>query len=427
MKASVSPLRSMHVARPRSGSAAAWAVALLLLLSACSSASSGGASTNSAATTSTATTSTATTSATGATASAGATPSAGTSSSAGATAKAALAEQGKPLTTVADAGKAFNAKALAGKTVYYIPLVLKADYFQTINTLLKSIFAKTGVNLQSCDANANPSGIASCLDQAVAAHAGAILTDYIPYELAPTSFSTVQKAGIPVYIGGESAPAGVTATPTLRFATPDAYQFATMRGIMNAAIADSNGKGHILFLSTHDDPAVKRAGEYAQTYVATACPQCTLTTKVVTISQIQTLPSLVSSELIKDPSITYVIPQYDSYLAPAITGIQSAGKTSTIKLASANSSLANLPAVKTNPQVMAAVGHDTAYSAWSMADAALRLLAGQIPPDSYPVPVRAFTKDNVSNLDLTTAGEASGKWFGDAAAYQASFTKLWGL
>ncbi|MTD55629.1 sugar ABC transporter substrate-binding protein [Amycolatopsis pithecellobii] len=404
MKASISPPRSTRLARSRAGSAAALAVASLLLLPACAS-SSGGAGSDSAA-------------------SAGGTAS---TTSAGTTAKAALAEQAKPLTTVADAGKAFDTKALAGKTVYYVPLVLKADYFQTVNTLLQSIFASVGVHLQSCDANANPSGIASCLDQAVAGHAGAILTDYIPYELAPTSFSAVQKAGIPVYIGGESAPADVTATPTLRFDNPDTYQFATMRGIMNTAIADSNGKGHILFLSTHDDPAVTRAGEYAQTYVATACPDCVLTTKLVSISQIRTLPSLVSSELVKDPSITYVIPQYDSYLAPAISGIQSAGKTGTIKLASANASLANLPAVKTNPQVMAAVGHDTAYSAWSMADAALRLLAGQTPPDSYPVPVRAFAKDNVTGLDLTTAGEASGKWFGDAAAYQASFKKLWGL
>ncbi len=407
MKSSVSPARSVHLARLRSGSAAAVAVASLVLLSACSSSSS---STSKSSTASTGTT----------------VSTAGTASP-GATAKAALAEQAKPLTSIADAGKSFDAKALKGKTVYYVPLVLKADYFQTVNTLLKSILAPIGVNLQSCDANANPSGIASCLDQAVAGHAGAILTDYIPYELAPTSFSTVQKAGIPVYIGGESAPAGVTATPTLRFASPDDYQFATMRGIMNAAIADSNGKGHILFLSTHDDPAVKRAGEYAETYVGKACPDCKLITKVVTISQIQTLPSLVSSEVIKDPSITYVIPQYDSYLAPAISGIQSAGKTNSIKLASANASLANLPAVKTNPQVMVAVGHDTAYSAWSMADAALRLLAGQQPPDSYPVPVRAFTKGNVTGLDLTTAGEASGKWFGDAAAYQASFSKLWGV
>jgi ribose transport system substrate-binding protein len=353
-------------------------------------------------------------------------PQSGPASPAGRSAQDALSEQERPLTTIADAGPAFDATVLSGKTVYYVPLALKADYFQLVNKILVSTLAEVGVTVQACDGQANPSGISSCLDQAVTRKADAIITDYIPYQLAPTSFAAVQAAGIPVYISGESAPEGVASTPTLRFDNPDSYQFATMEGIMNAVIADSDGRGNVLFLTTEDDPAVARAGKHAQEYVATACPDCVLTTKRVSIATIQNVPSLVSSTLVQNPAITYVVPQYDSYLPPAISGIQSAGKTRDVKLASANASLANLPPVKANPQVMAAVGHDTAYSAWSMADAALRMMAGQAPPDTYPVPVRAFTKSNVGDLDLTPDGEASGGWHGDARSYQDSFRRLWG-
>lgn len=353
--------------------------------------------------------------------------SSGASSEAGTTAKTALAQQSQPIESVTNPGGPIDAKDLAGKTVFYIPLVGKAEYFQLVDQILKSTFTEVGVKLQTCDGQANPSGIGACLDQAVNSKADAVITDYIPYELAPTSFDKLVTAGIPVYVAGESAPDGVKQTDTLRFDNPDVYQQAEMEGIMNAAIADSDGKGHILFLNTEDDPAVKRAGQYAQEYVKKACPDCVLTTKRVTISQIQNVPSLVSSTLVSDPSIKYVIPQYDSYLPPAITGVQSSGKAEDVKLSSANASLANLPPVKTNPQVIAAVGFDTAYSAWRMVDASLRLMAGEVPPETYPISVRAFNKDNVGDLTLTPEAQSTGEWFGDNQAWQNEFRKTWGI
>ncbi len=342
-------------------------------------------------------------------------------------AKAALDKQSAPIVVPADPGPAINTKALVGKTIFYVPLVLKADYFQLIEKTLREGLSKANVKMQACDGQANPSGIKSCLDQAITANAAAVVTDYIPYELAPTAFDKVRSAGIPVYVGDEIAPAGISATPKFAFNDPDQYQNATMDGIMNAVIADSNGKAHLLFVTTQDDAAVARAQAHAIAYVKQACPDCVLTVKRASIATIQNVPSLVSSALLGDPSIKYVVPQYDSYLAPAIAGVQSAGRVRDIKLASANASLANLPAVKTNPQVLAAVGHDATYSGWALADAALRLMTGQQPPAKYPVPVRAFTKANIGDLQLTPEQEASGGWYGDAASYQKAFKKLWGV
>lgn len=45
----------------------------------------------------------------------------------GQTAKAPPDKQAQPLSTVASPGPAIDTKALAGKTVYYVPLVLKAS------------------------------------------------------------------------------------------------------------------------------------------------------------------------------------------------------------------------------------------------------------------------------------------------------------
>ncbi len=344
-----------------------------------------------------------------------------------ATARAALEKQSQPVRSVPAPGPALDASSLRGKTVYYVPLVLKASYFQIVNKVATDALRRAGVTVRACDGHANPSGVGACLDQAVTRRADAVITDYIPYEMAPTAFDRVRRAGVPMYVGAQRAPDGLKASSTLRFENPDAYQSASMEGIVNAVIADSDAKARILLVRSEDDPAVARAGDHLIEYAERTCPDCELTVVRGSLAAMDKLPSLVSSSLVKDPSITYVLPQYDVFLGPAIAGVQSAGKVRDVELATANATMASLPQVKSNEQVIAAVGLDPVYSGWKMGDAALRLLAGEDPPQTYPVPVRAFTKENVDDLALTSEAEASGEWFGDAVSYQSGFEKLWGL
>ena len=41
-------------------------------------------------------------------------------------------------------------------------------------------------------------------------------------------------------------------------------------------------------------------------------------------------------------------------------------------------------------------------------------------------PSRLFTAQNIGSIQVTTAAQASGAWFGDTS-YQSAFEKLWGV
>lgn len=319
-----------------------------------------------------------------------------------------------------------DTSGLAGKTVFYIPISLKAGHFPLVETNLQQALDTVGVKLHACDGQANPSGISSCLDQAVTTKAAAVITDYVPYELAATGISRVVDAGIPVYVAGATGPDGQKSTPKLAFDTPSTQGNVLMEGMVDATIADSDGKADLLLLQVIDSDTTRAAAEHALSYLQENCPDCKVTTKEVRLSQMKDVPSLVSSAVLSNPDIDYVLPQYDTYLAPAISGLQSATKANDVRLATTGATLAAIQQVKTNNQLFAVVGVNPPYLAWTIADAVLRLMAGQTPPASYPSEARAITKDNVNDLTLDAANEVSGAWFGDPAAFHDAFTKLWG-
>ncbi|MFC4049950.1 sugar ABC transporter substrate-binding protein [Actinomadura syzygii] len=354
-----------------------------------------------------------------------ATSSGGPASEAGKKAAAALAARSKPLSAAPELGQPFDVRALKGKTVYYIPIALKVGHFPIIVTNLTSALGKAGVSVRTCDGQGNPSGISACLDQAAAAGPGAIITDYIPYQMVPTAFERVKAKGIPLLIAGANAPAGTAQTPKFAFGNADSQGFPLMSGLTDAVIADSDGKANLLFLEVTDSESTTSAGEHALAQLKQNCAGCTVTVKKINLSQMKNVGSLVSSALLTDPKIKYVVPQYDTYLAAVIGGLQSSGKAAAVKIATTGNTLAAVQQVKTNPRLIAVVGVNSPYLAWTEADSALRMMAGQTPPAAYPAIPRTFTKDNVSGLTFDPAHEASGAWYGDPALIQDAFTKLW--
>jgi ribose transport system substrate-binding protein len=79
-----------------------------------------------------------------------------------------------------------------------------------------------------------------------------------------------------------------------------------------------------------------------------------------------------------------------------------------------------------NKQFLTAdVGASPIFEGWVEADAVLRLMAHQSVPDST-IPIRLFTQDNIGSLQLTSAAENTGEWYGPTD-FAAGFTKLWGV
>ncbi|GII60961.1 hypothetical protein Skr01_10460 [Sphaerisporangium krabiense] len=349
----------------------------------------------------------------------------GPASAAGKTAQAALAARAEPAGEIAEPGKPVDTSKLAGKTVYYVPIALKVGHFPLVEKNLTDALGRVGVKVYPCDGQGNPSGISACLDQAIAAKPAAVITDYVPYEMVPTALERVRKSGIPLYVAGAAGPEGTRQSATFAFGDPDPQGFVLMDGIGDAVIADSDAKAHILFLSVTDSSSTRRSGVHALEHLKQACPGCEVTEKQVNLSRMKDVPSLVSSALITDPSIDYVVPQYDTYLSAVTTGLQSSGKARSVKIATSGATLAAVQQVKTNDRLIAVVGVNPPYLAWTIADSVLRMLAGEAPPAEYPSMARAITKGNIGQLKLTPQAEVSGEWFGDPSVFQKAFTGLW--
>lgn len=321
--------------------------------------------------------------------------------------------------------------ALAGETVFYIPATMQVPLFKIQEGGLKGAFAEVGVNLQTCDAKANPQDLATCLGQAVDASAAAVIIGSLPISLAPTAFQSVVDAGIPIVISlvsEEALPSDppVFADPTkVGYTTPN--YFAIQAWNANAVIADSNGSANVLVVQATDTPSTKMWTDMGAlpTY-AEGCPNCVVETVETTTSQINELPSLISSRLVANPDIKYIHLTFDSLTQATIQGIQAAG-ASDVKIVSMDGYLDVLQGMKANGQVIADTGLNIEATAWYAADQALRLMTGgpAVEKEVFPF-TRMFTPANVGSLDLTPEGQGAGSWYGKAD-YKSGFTELWGL
>jgi ribose transport system substrate-binding protein len=53
-------------------------------------------------------------------------------------------------------------------------------------------------------------------------------------------------------------------------------------------------------------------------------------------------------------------------------------------------------------------------------------MATGIAPVQETIPTRLFTEQNIGTIQITTADQASGVWFGNTS-FEDDFAKLWGV
>jgi ribose transport system substrate-binding protein len=323
-------------------------------------------------------------------------------------------------------GPPFDARKAAGKTVWYIGTDMSIPILQTIAGQLKQALATVGVHLQICDGKGEPSQWNACANDAVDRHADAIIVESFPPQLIAGPLAHAKAAGIPVINGNNTDPTGPLAPGT---DANVAFQYSKSgRLTADWVIADSNGKANVLVIATSDVPnssALVNNGYLAE--FKARCPGCTVTTKEIPISQWSTgLGPLTQSSLTANPNIDYVIPAYDGMSTFVDPAIQSAGKAGSVKVATFNADLQPMQQMARHNLIYVDVGSDNTYEGWAYADQALRLMTGTKPVPNEFVPIRVFTRDNVTGLQLTQSAVNSGVWFGPPT-YVAEYKRLWGV
>ena len=354
--------------------------------------------------------------------------SSGGSSAGVAQAQAVVARESRPTTSFPPPGPPINARSLRGKSVWYIPLSLSVPVFAISNGTLGTALSKVGLTEHSCSAQATPTGTAACINQAVAAGAGAIVTDAIPVALASNAFANAESHHIPVLVQDQLPPTSGPGTVQGMGNDKLAYQPLQAANLPKAAaywtIADSHGKANILLEPYTDSPSTLAYMVSTEALIRKLCPGCTMANQKIGIATASLAASQTSSALLSHQNVNYLLPEYDALLQGIGQGIQNAGFTNKVKVASSAGDLPALEAVKAG-KLSVDGGEDFPYIGWADADQAMRMMLGKPIVTERP-PLRMFTAANVGSLSLTPAAQASGEWYG-SDAYTTMFEHLWGL
>jgi ribose transport system substrate-binding protein len=312
--------------------------------------------------------------------------------------------------------------ALKGKTVYYIPLVQFIPGFVVTAATMKTALAKVGVNLQVCNGNGVPATVASCVQQATGAGAAGIITDAIPYGMAQNALNAAKAKGIPIIITDQIPPPGSAANDDSVTYVPGVVDQPSQ--IAWWIIANSDGKANAILAQESDSPSSIAYVQDSLSIYKQYCPGCTVAVKSITATTNSQLASDTSSNLLTNPNATYYYTEFEDSLDPTVQGIQQSNKTD-IALSVAGGTVDGLGRLKSDSMVKAVVAVDQAYAGWALSDEILRM-ATKAAPVTETFPSRLFTAQNIGSVQVTTAAQGSGAWFGDAS-YQTAFAQLWGV
>jgi ribose transport system substrate-binding protein len=312
---------------------------------------------------------------------------------------------------------------LSGRTVYYVPLDAHIPGFVVTAQTMKVALAKAGLKFQECDGSGTPSTIASCISQATGAGAAGIILDAIPYGMAQNALDGAKGKGVPIVIADQYPPSGTT----------NSNQVAYVPGVVDQPsqiawwlIANSGGKANAIIAEETDSPSSVAYVQNSLPIYKQYCPGCTIAVKQITATQTnQQLQAAVSSNIQATPGVEYYYTEFEDSLQPTMSGIQQSGKSSSVGLAVAGGSVNGLGLLKGGQVVKAVVAVDQAYAGWALTDEILRM-ATKSGPATETFPSRLFTSQNIGSIQVTTAAQASGDWFGDNS-YQSQFAQLWGL
>ena len=312
---------------------------------------------------------------------------------------------------------------LKGRTVFYIPLLQDVPTFAVAAQTMRAALARAGLKLQVCDGQAQPTAVAACVQQAVGAGAAGIVLDAIPYGMAYSALNAAVAKGVPVLVADQvPQPASTPNTDHVSY-LPGAQDQASQ--IAWWTIADSNGKANGIIAEEIDNPSSIAAVTDSLAIYKKYCPACVITVKQISASTTALEAAAASSNLQTHPDATYYYTEFEDSLQPTIQGIQQDGKASAISLSVGAGTVNGLGLLKSGPLVKAVVVVDEAYEGWALTDQILRMAAG-IAPVQETIPTRLFTGQNIGTIQITTADQASGVWFGNTS-FEDDFVKLWGV
>lgn len=316
-------------------------------------------------------------------------------------------------------GPAFDASQAKGKNVWFIPNSSTIPFTLAVQKAFEAIADKAGLNLTVWPSTGKTTEWVQGISQAIAQKADLVVLASPPQLVGP-QLAELKAAGIPVVVPHQydptmPLPENVTAfefAPFLDAATLMAYQ----------AIADTDGKANTLVLTTNESPPSKPMADQIRKEFDQYCPDCKITEVNVPAADWGTkMQGEVQTALLREPDMNYIITIFDSATQFVVPGVDAAGKTGQVGIATFN----NTPFVLENVQkgvITMDVGESINWIGYATMDQVLRALSGVEPSTTATATLRVFTKDNADILGTPADNEK-----GYTSDYAGEYLKLWGL
>ena len=286
---------------------------------------------------------------------------------------------------------------------------------------MKTALAKAGLKFQECDGQGNPTAIASCVSQAQGVNAAGIVLDAIPYGMAQNALDSAKGKGIPIVIADQYSQ-GAQST----------NQVAYVQGVVDQPsqiaywlIASSGGKASAIIGEEEDSPSSIAYVQNALPIFKQDCPDCHIVVKPITASMSdQQITAAVTSNVQTDPTAQYYYTEFEDSLQDTEVRYPG-GRQGVERRDRGRRRFGERPGPA--QERSAREGRRRRRPAVRRLGAHRRGPAhdDQVRPVSETFPSRLFDAANIGSVQVTSAAQDSGAWFGDDS-YQASFEKLWG-
>jgi len=322
-------------------------------------------------------------------------------------------------------GPAFDAKAaMAGKSILSIPGTGTDPFYVQIETGMKQAAAAVGYPFSTWNNQGQLSQYQQGFQQGMTKKVNVIdlLAGPDPNSLKP-QIDEAQKAGIKVVASHLTA--FEQTVPYVDYNLPQDY---TMAGrVLADWIIAHDYTAHVLVIGSDEIVSTQASHDGFVAEMEKYGPEIQYTYFNVTVPEWGTkIQPQVQSAIVADPELTYVACIYDAMTQFVVPGVTAANAADKVKIIGFNANPFVIDFVREG-KVEMTFGDCLNWAGWAIADAEMRIIAGQDIPTNGAVgeylnnPFRMFTADNAAEAGVPA--EFS-KGFGE---YQAEYKTLWGL
>jgi len=319
-------------------------------------------------------------------------------------------------------GPSFDAKKLAGKTIFSIPSSSANLFVNTTDKAMQQLAQSAGLKYQTWTNQGQTSQYVQGMTTAISRKVNIIdLLDGTDPRLIAPQIAQAKSAGIPVV---DAHDLDLTQKPYPNLAAlVDMNAVLAGKIVAASVIAQTKGNADVLIITSNNYSNSQPVASGLKQEFAADCPKCKLSyANVNGVDWATKIQPTVQSAISRDTKLNYVVPVFDSMLEYVVPAVRTANAVGRVHAGSYNGTPAILNLIRTSNIVTVDVGENPADIAAAALDQCMRVLLHMKPsPDEHLV-LRAFTAANVSQ-----AGTPPKVGVGYGSAWLAGYKHTWGL